>query len=259
MTLEIGISEESREAVARMLNDTLADEYVLYTKTRNYHWNVFGPLFNDLHKFFEAQYEELNEIVDEVAERVRTLGGWSRATLMEFTSSTRLKEHPGEYPSAEDMLSGLLADHEALIRTLRNDQEACAETYGDMGTNDFLIGLMERHEKMAWMIRATLESHPGPIRTGPPASVMEEEPAKTETKRPRTPKGASRSGTRGGRKKRTPTPKPPEEGQESDETVIMEDESHEEAEGAEPSDERTSSPGEDSGGEKSAPPEEDTE
>jgi len=157
MAVEIGIPERSREAVVRILNDILSDEYVLYTKTRNYHWNVVGPQFNDLHKFFEARYEELNEIVDDVAERARALGGRSRATIVEFAKTARLKEHPGDYPGAKEMVANLLEDHEALIRTLRVDLEACAEKYEDMGTNDFLTGLMERHEKMAWMLRAMLE------------------------------------------------------------------------------------------------------
>jgi len=153
----IGLSDEQREGVVHILNMLLADEYVLYTKTRNYHWNVRGPQFNDLHKFFEAQYTELNDIVDEVAERARSLGGWAIGTLAEFVQQTRLKEHPGRYPEARDMLANLLADHEAIIRTLRVDLEACMEKYHDMGTNDFLTGLMERHEKMAWMLRAFLE------------------------------------------------------------------------------------------------------
>jgi starvation-inducible DNA-binding protein len=157
MRAEIGIPGRNREAVVRQLNDLLSDEYVLYTKTRNYHWNVVGPQFNDLHKLFEAQYEALNDIVDEVAERVRTLGGWSRATLAEFAKSARLKEHPGEYPDAKGMIANLLADHEAVIQTLRADVAACAEKFGDIGTSDFLTGLMEQHEKTAWMLRSMLQ------------------------------------------------------------------------------------------------------
>src|SRR6058998_3911683 len=98
MNVEMGIPERSREAVVQLLNDTLSDEYVLLTKARNCHWNVVGPLFHELHQVFQAHYEELNEIVDEVAERVRALVGWPRATLAEFLHSTRLKENPGEYP-----------------------------------------------------------------------------------------------------------------------------------------------------------------
>ena len=157
MKPELGLSEKSRGAVVGILNVLLADEYVLYTETRNYHWNVVGLQFSPLHKFFEAQYEELNEIVDEVAERARTLGGWSSGTLTGFLKGARLKERPGDHPDDRGMLSNLLSDHEAVIRTLRVDADDCAEKYRDLGTNDFLIGLMERHEKMTWMLRAHLE------------------------------------------------------------------------------------------------------
>jgi starvation-inducible DNA-binding protein len=155
--LNIGLNERQRDAVGDILNALLADEYVLYTQTRNYHWNVVGPQFNDLHKFFEAQYEELDEIIDDVAERARSLGSNARATLAEFTRHSRLKEHPGEYPEARKMLSNLLADHESVIRTLREDLETSYDKYHDIGTQDYLTGLMEQHEKMAWMLRAFLE------------------------------------------------------------------------------------------------------
>ena len=158
MNTNIGLTDEQREGVVLILNTLLADEFLLYTKTRNYHWNVIGPQFNDLHKFFEAQYTELNDIVDEVAERARALGGNAIGTLGEFLKQTRLKEHQGEYPEASAMLAQLLADHEVTIRQLRVDLETCADRDHDMGTNDFLVGLMERHEKMAWMVRSYLET-----------------------------------------------------------------------------------------------------
>lgn len=157
MNPNIGIEPKHREGVVGLLSPLLADEYVLYTKTRNYHWNVIGPQFNDLHKFFQEQYEALDDVVDEVAERARTLGGHAVGTLAEFVQVTRLKEHPARYPDAREMLANLLADHEAIIRTLRRDLETAAEQHHDVGTNDFLTGLMERHEKMAWMLRAFLE------------------------------------------------------------------------------------------------------
>jgi starvation-inducible DNA-binding protein len=152
-SINIGIQESDRKNVVQILNALLADEYVLYTKTRNYHWNVTGPQFNDLHKFFQAQYEELDASIDEIAERTRALGDKSVATLAEFVKNARLKESPGEYPPAQNMLANLLADHEAVIRTLRAGSEE-AEKHDDMGTNDFLIGLMEKHEKTAWMLRS---------------------------------------------------------------------------------------------------------
>jgi starvation-inducible DNA-binding protein len=157
MNLNIGLEAEQRDGVVGLLSALLADEYVLYTKTRNYHWNVVGPQFNDLHKFFQDQYEALDDVVDEVAERARMLGGHAIGTLAEFAQLTRLKEHPARYPDAREMIADLLGDHEAIIRTLRRDLETAAEPHRDMGTNDFLTGLMERHEKMAWMLRAFLE------------------------------------------------------------------------------------------------------
>src|SRR5574341_717161 len=154
MKTSIGLSDKQREGVVRILSALLADEYVLYTKTRNYHWNVVGPQFNDLHKFFQSQYEDLDEVIDDVAERIRSIGGWSVATLTEFTKHTRLKEHPGEYHDARKMISNLVADHEAIIRNLRVDLETVADKYHDIGTNDFLTSLMEKHEKMVWMLRS---------------------------------------------------------------------------------------------------------
>ena len=115
-----------------------------------------GPQFNDLHTFFEAQYNALNTVVDDVAERARALDGNAIGTLAEFVEHARLTEHPGQYPPAREMLANLLADHETVIRQLRVDLETSANTYQDAGTNDFLTGLMEQPEKMAWMLRAFL-------------------------------------------------------------------------------------------------------
>jgi starvation-inducible DNA-binding protein len=156
-TVNIGLNERQRRGVVEILSRLLADEFVLYAKTRNYHWNVTGPQFNDLHKFFEAQYEALDEVIDDVAERIRALGAPAVATLGEYQKLTRLKEHPGRYPAAQEMLGALLADHEAVVRQLRRDLAAALDDFGDAGTSDFLTGLMERHEKMAWMLRGFLE------------------------------------------------------------------------------------------------------
>ena len=155
MKPDIGITDKNRGAVVGILNRLLSDEYILYTKTRKFHWNVTGPHFHDLHKFFESQYEALNEIVDDVAERARSLGGVSFGTLAEFLKHTGLKEKPAQNPDSQGMISELLGDHEAIIQTLRVGLQACADKYGDMGTSDFLTGLMEQHEKMAWMLRAS--------------------------------------------------------------------------------------------------------
>lgn len=141
--------------VTELLNKVLADEFVLYTKTRNFHWNVTGPQFSSLHALFEKQYEELSEVIDEVAERVRAIGGWPAASLSEYLKTARLRESPGDRPDAPGMIERLLSDHESLVAGLRRDCEATA-AQNDQGTNDLLIGVLKKHEKMAWMLRATL-------------------------------------------------------------------------------------------------------
>ncbi len=156
MSVNIGIPDDNRQKVVAILNTLLADEFLLYTKTRNFHWNVTGPQFNDLHKFFESLYEALDEVVDEVAERARALDGRALGTLEEFRTKARLGEKPGAVPAARDMLATLLADHEALIRSLREDVDTVTDRLEDVGTADFLTGLLEKHEKTAWMLRAFL-------------------------------------------------------------------------------------------------------
>ena len=158
MKPHIGLPRNKITGVVTILNLVLADECLLYTKTRNCHWNVTGPTFQQLHELFEQQYDQLSEIIDEIAERVRMLGGQAMGTMGEFLQHTRLKEQPGKHPpSAARMIGQLLEDHEVIIRTLRGDLEACQMEYGDAGTADFLTGIMERHEKMAWMLRSHLE------------------------------------------------------------------------------------------------------
>ncbi len=116
--IDTGISRENLQKIANILNDDLADEYVLLTKTRDYHWNVEDPRFNDLHKFFEEQYELIDAAIDEIAERVMALGAKTRATLKEFINSSQIQEDIGSYPNADTMPTNLLSDHETIINTL---------------------------------------------------------------------------------------------------------------------------------------------
>ena len=151
-----GLEVETGQRVAVLLQQRLVALIDLQLTLKHVHWNVVGPQFNDRHKFFEAQYEELNAIVDEMAERATSLGGKAAGTLAEFVKTTRLRERPGEHPDARGMLSDLLADHETIIRQLRADLAVTMDKHGDAGTSDFLTGVMEKHEKMAWMLRAFL-------------------------------------------------------------------------------------------------------
>lgn len=150
--VNIGISTEEREVVTDALAILLADEHVLYIKLRNYHWNVTGIHFQPLHALFEEQYTLLANSIDEIAERIRSLGYFTPGSLENFKSIARLEESGHLYGDAEVMLQNLLKDHEAIIRFLRQDIHS-AEEANDAGTADFLTALMEEHEKMAWMVR----------------------------------------------------------------------------------------------------------
>jgi len=152
----IGITEENRKAVSVELSKLLADEYVLYTKTRNAHWNVEGADFHSMHVFFESQYNELDEIMDSVAERIRTIGHYAPATLKSFLDLTHLTEKIGDKNNSLAYIKELLGDHESIIEFLRGNIEPFANKYHDLGTSDYITGLMETHEKMAWMLRSHL-------------------------------------------------------------------------------------------------------
>lgn len=157
MQTNIGNNDANRQAVAIDLSKLLADEFVLYTKTRNAHWNVEGADFYDKHKFFEAQYEQLDEIMDSVAERIRSIGHYTPATLKDFLALTSISEQSREKNDSLGFLKELLFDHESIIIKIREHIKIFNDKYEDLGTGDFINGLMEEHEKMAWFIRAHLK------------------------------------------------------------------------------------------------------
>ena len=155
--INTGLTEKDRAGSVDILHHVLSDEFVLYTKTRKYHWNVTGMQFKSLHELFEEHYRDIEEKIDEVAERVRSLGFLAMGTLKQFSKLTRVEEHEDDNGDAKEMLQHLVKDHETIITHLRKDLETCQEKYNDVGTSDFLTSLMEDHEKMAWMLRAYLE------------------------------------------------------------------------------------------------------
>lgn len=157
MTTNIGITDSNRQAVANELTKILADEYVLYTKTRNAHWNVEGADFYDKHKFFETQFEQLDDFIDSIAERIRSLGHYAPATLKSFLSLTHLTETTRSENNSNGFITELLADHESIIIRLRENINRFANDFVDLGTSDFITGLMEDHEKMAWFLRSHLK------------------------------------------------------------------------------------------------------
>ena len=154
--VNIGLKSEERNGVVQMLNQLLADEHVLYMKLRNYHWNIRGMFFSSLHEFFGEQYEKLEERIDDIAERIQTLGHFAPGSMQELLKLARLEETDHLNGNDRKMLENILLDHEMIIKVLRIDLDDALEKYNDAGTSDFLTGLMEEHEKMAWMVRAHL-------------------------------------------------------------------------------------------------------
>jgi starvation-inducible DNA-binding protein len=157
METNIGIASEHLSEVAKSLSRLLADEFILYTETRNAHWNIEGPDFHVMHIFFEEQYEKLDEVLDAVAERIRMLGHYAPATMAAYLSLTHLTEESHEKKDSLGLITKLLQDHESIIRMLREDIARFANDFYDFGTSDFVTSLMETHESMAWKLRSHLK------------------------------------------------------------------------------------------------------
>jgi starvation-inducible DNA-binding protein len=150
------LESDVRLPIVEILNNSLANESVLSQKTRSAHWNASGSGFFELHILFETQYKQLDEIADKIAERTRILGGMAISSFKEFLAHSRLEEDSAKVP---DLLH-LLADHESIIRFLREDIRKVSEEYEDEGTVELMVGVMSLHEKMAWMLRSYIENEP---------------------------------------------------------------------------------------------------
>jgi starvation-inducible DNA-binding protein len=152
MKTKIGITEKQLHKSSDVLAIILADEMVLYVKTRKFHWNVSGESFMELHKLFQGQYTELEEAIDAIAERIGKLGEKTIGTMEEYLKYASIKEHPGKYATSKALIEELYTDHQTIIIKLRKDIEHCAEKNKDAGTADFLTSLMEQHETIAWIL-----------------------------------------------------------------------------------------------------------
>ena len=148
------IEDKDVQRVADGLSNVLADTFVLYLKTHNFHWNVTGPMFQTLHSMFEEQYNELWLAVDAIAERIRSLGFTAPGSYGEFTRLTYLQETPIA-TNANEMIAELLRDHETAARTAQSAL-AVARTAVDAPTEDLLTQRLAAHQKAAWMLRSLL-------------------------------------------------------------------------------------------------------
>jgi starvation-inducible DNA-binding protein len=155
MQIDIGINETNRTAIADGLGRVLADSYALYLKTHNFHWNVTGPMFQTLHTMFEEQYTELSTAIDEIAERIRSLGAFAPASFSAYAELSSIEEEKG-VPAAKDMIRQLVTGHETVIKTARSLYPTC-DSSDDDATADLLTTRIQVHEKTAWMLRSLLE------------------------------------------------------------------------------------------------------
>ena len=151
--INIGINSEDREKIAGGLKRLLADSYTLYLQTHNFHWNVTGPHFRELHLMFEEHYTELAVAVDDIAERVRALDVPAPGTYAEFARLSSIEEVEG-VPDAGTMVDLLTRGHEQVVRTAR-EVLALAQAADDESTAALVSDRMRIHEKTAWMLRAT--------------------------------------------------------------------------------------------------------
>lgn len=156
-SINIGISEKDRKSVCKGLSKLLADSYLLYLKTQNYHWNVTGKMFQPLHTLFEKQYKELAQSIDEIAERIRALGEFAPGSFSSFTKVTSIKEENG-IPSAEEMIMNLVQGNEAVVTTAREIISLTDDCEDDV-TADLMVERMQVHEKNAWMLRSMISNH----------------------------------------------------------------------------------------------------
>ncbi|NBB27530.1 Dps family protein [Cellulophaga sp. BC115SP] len=155
--MNIGIAENNRKKVADELSKLLANEYLLFTKTKNAHWNVEGLDFYEKHQLFDNQANQLAFTIDSVAERIRTLGFVVPASLKAFLALTSLQETALVTNNSTEFIKDLLSAHEIIIIQLRSNINVFADSYNDFGSSDFITGLLQEHEKTAWILRTLLK------------------------------------------------------------------------------------------------------
>jgi len=156
MNQAIEIPDQTNEVVVTFLNLLLADEYVLYTKTRTAHWNIDGSNYFELHVFLENQYNTLDIMIDEIAEQIRSLGHYALGSMKDFLSIAHLSNDNHNFHKSDEIFETLRNDQEMIIGILQHEILTIKTKFNDMNTAIFLTGLVEQHKKLAWMLRFLL-------------------------------------------------------------------------------------------------------
>ncbi|MGK7390666.1 MAG: Dps family protein [Candidatus Cyclobacteriaceae bacterium M2_1C_046] len=153
---KLGFSKLETAEIVQKMNLLLANYHVHYQKLRNYHWNVKGPDFFDIHEQFEIAYDEAKVNIDDIAERIRVFGQTPMSTLKEYLETSEIKETNTTLTSNE-MVKEILNDFEVLLSFMSEVVDAAIEI-GDVGTEDLMKDFMKRIEKTHWMLTAFISN-----------------------------------------------------------------------------------------------------
>ena len=159
METGIKITNRNEEAVVAFLNLLLADEYILYTKTRTAHWNVEGSNYFELHVFLENNYNELDAMIDEIAEQIRSLGHFVLSSLKDFVSASQISDNINDFNNSGQIFESLINNHESIIHIIQQEIYPISNKFKDIDLTDFLKRLMTQHENMARMLKSFLSNN----------------------------------------------------------------------------------------------------
>lgn len=149
----IGISEKSLDDITIMLSALLSSEMSLYVKTRKFHWNIADENFMELHTLFETQYKQLEQAIDNVADRMSSFGGKTIGVMQEFAKRSSIREVSGKYASSQELVKELIKNHERIVVQLLKNIDECMDKFKDIDTADFLTGLLQEHETIKWTLK----------------------------------------------------------------------------------------------------------
>lgn len=157
---EITESKSKNDKVlVTFLNLLLADEYVLYTKTKTAHWNLDGSNYFELHLFLEKEYNEINDMIDDIAEQIRSLGHFALGSLKDFLRIAQMSDDHQNYSNSKIVFESLLNDHLSIISIIKHELFPISEVLKDRNTAIFLTDIMKKHKEMTWMIRLFISNH----------------------------------------------------------------------------------------------------
>jgi starvation-inducible DNA-binding protein len=148
------LGAQATRDIGGALNALLADVYALYFKTKNFHWHVSGAHFRDYHLLLDEHADQIYEIADDIAERVRKLGGTTIRSVGHIARLQRLKDNDADYVDPMDMLSELREDNTALLSSMRQTHELC-DDHNDVATASLLENWIDQAERRIWFLFET--------------------------------------------------------------------------------------------------------